>query len=360
MSMIQKLSFGFLGGGSSETGILEDILPFPMAMDPFVKSDVEALYSRILTDTLERTDGIPEKRNKVLWDNCLKSEANEGLVTMLAKAMASKTDLFLVMDGDVLRKADDVERQKIEDDYKKNAESTTGIYVSFKNFSKNDMVKLYSAIEFFTIGGLYKSAGISKAIQIKIKDLRSSVARLDAPVAEAQARGIAKALKQGKDVMIDGEDTIETAKPDLTATKETIDFVNKKKSLYLGLPASYLEGTSQAGLGDSGKGDSKKTESGLKNYYFSIIKPVVEDLFRIKTTFKTEDFEMIGVANDTLTTFEATTDEHISKENKTTILNKLYGLPEDAVGDEPEEPVANPPPGQNQPPPGNPPVNAGA
>lgn len=357
MSMIQKLSFGFLGGRSEETGILEDILPFPIALDHFVRNDVQAIYSKILTDTLERTEGIPEKNKKLLWDNCLGSESSDGLVTMLAKAMASKGELYLVLDGEVLRKATAAEQATIKADYEKNAESSTGIYITFKNFTVNDMVKLYSQIEFFTIGGLYKSAGISRAIQLKMKNLRASVALADAGKAEDQARSIAKALKAGKDVMIDGEDTIETAKPDLSATTTAIDFINAKRAFYLRLPPTYFGEAASKGLGDSGIGDNKKVEAGLRNYFFSIVKPTCDALFDVITSFKTDDFDSIDMANQTLQTFDSTSDDHLSKENKTIIINKLYGLPEDETGDEPE---ATPPPVVNQPqlPPGNVPAPA--
>lgn len=341
MSMISKLSFGFLGR-SEELGMLDDILPFPILLDAFVRNDVQSVYSKILTDTLERTTGIPEKSKKLLWDNCMGSESSDGLVTLLAKAMAEKGELYLVLDGEVLRKATSDEQTQIKADYKANAESKLGIYITFKNFSVNDMIKLYSSIEFLTIGGLYKSAGISKAIQLKMKNLRSSVALSDAGKAEDQARQIAKALKAGRDVLIDGEDTIETAKPDLTATTTAIDFINNKRAFYLRMPPTYFGDQASKGLGDSGKGDNKKVEAGLRNYFFSIIKPVCDALFSVTTTFKSDDFDSITTALQALKDFEVTTEEFLSAENKTIIINKLFGLPEDEEGDGAPEPVVPP------------------
>ena len=360
MSILKKLGFNF--GGSSEDSLLEDIYPFPLLLEAFVKNDVQALYKRILTDVLERTTGIKDDQKKLLWDNCMKSESNDGLVSLLSKAMAEKNELFLIYekiaDDGVIRKATADEQSQIKADYAKKAGSDVGIYVSFKNFTLNDMIKLYSAIEYATINGLYVTANVSRAVQLKVSDLRGSVANTDATIAINQAKNMVKALKQGKGLLMDAKDIIETAKPDLSATTTAIDFINQKRSFYLGLPASYLEGVASKGLGDSGKGDNKKVESGLRNYYFSIIKPVTEDLFEVKTTFKSDDFESITTANETLKTFELTSNELLSMENKNVIINKLYGLPEDEVGDPPEEPVLPevdpnappaPVPGQKQP-----------
>jgi hypothetical protein len=46
---------------------------------------------------------------------------------------------------------------------------------------------------------------------------------------------------------------IETSNPDLTSVKEAINFINQKRSFYLGLPESYISGILAGGLGDSGE-----------------------------------------------------------------------------------------------------------
>lgn len=331
--------FGFGSGSNDEE--LPSIYPLTVKEEEFVKIDVLNIFTKILTDVVERTQGIKEEDEALLWDNCLASESSDGLITMLARAMVDRSELFLVRDKstEVLRRASAAETTVIKADYLKMASSKVGTYISFKNYARTDMVKLYSAIEYSTVSGLYKSMKISTAIQMKISDLRASVSLADAASAKSQAGKIARSLKNGCDVYMDAKDTVETAKPDLTPIQASILMLNQKKSYYLGLPASYITGELPGGLGDSGLGDAKAVERGLKNYFFAIIRPVLKSIFDQVVTFKSEDFEQLTSALEAMKTFELTSGEYMSTENKRVIINKLFGLPEDEEGDAPEKEV---------------------
>lgn len=325
--------FGFLSGSS--TAEMPEIYPLTLPQSEFVKIDVLNTYSKILTDTLERTEGLTEDQEQTLWDNCLKSEKSDGLVTLLAKAMTDKTDLFIVYDAvtNVVRVATSEEQQKIKTDYEKTAKSALGVFVSFREYRRSDMVKLYSALEYCTVSALYKQMNLSKATQLKIKELRKGVGSIDSSRAIAQAELMAQGLKEGKDVLMDAEDFLETAKPDLTATNQSMEFIAQKQSFYLGMPSSYMSGDQKkSGLSDTGKSDSKGIERGLRSYYFSIVKPVVFALFGKKTTFKSDDFEMLDTALNTLKAFELTSDEFITSENKLKVINKLFGFDPNTKG----------------------------
>jgi hypothetical protein len=341
---------GFLGT-SAVADELPDIYPIPIASAVFVDVDVQNIYTRILTDTLERTQGIPEEKKTLLWDNCLASESQDGLVTLVAKAMVAQKDLFLVWVAStkVIRKATSLEETRIRDGYKEKAEAVNldkgaiGIFVTFKNYDKSKLVRFYSMLEYCAVGGLWKQSNLSKAIQIKINDLRGSVSMSDSAVAKAQAKKMAEGLGAGKDVLMDAKDIIESLTPDMTATNSALELIGKKQSFYLGMPSSYFNGEQSTGLGDSGKKDSKAVDRGLKGYYFSVIKPIIDSLFAIKTTFKSEDTEGLDTALKVLETFDRTSDEHLGAENKTLIVNKAFGLDLDEVGDGPEpEPVIDP------------------
>lgn len=324
--------FSWLGSSSTDTQ-LPDIFPIPILQQDFVAIDVQNIYQRILTDVIERTEGIQEDNKKYLWDNCVKGEKQDGIISLLSKAMINKSDLFLVSDIGVIREATAEEKQLIKDDYKKMAESPLGVYITFQNYKKTDMLKFYSALEYCSVGGLYKSSNLSKAIQVKINDLRSSVGASDSAVAIAQALNVAQGLAQGKDVLIDAKDILSTTSPDLTAINSAIDLISAKQSFYLGLPISWITGENKSGLGDSGKADSNSIERGLRPYFLSIIKPVLDNLFKVNCSFRSENFDMLTTANETLKTFELTSGEMISQDNKRRILNKLFGLPEDEMGD---------------------------
>lgn len=328
--------FSFLGGAPVSDD-LGKIFPLTITEADFIGIDVKTIYKKILTDVLERTQGLNEEQESVLWDNCLMSESRDGLVTLLAKAMLNKTDLFLVFKEGVLRPATQEERAQIEADYKKQAKSSAGVYISFKNFDVNDMIKVYSSIDFCTIGSLYTLQNVSKSVQIKTHELRASTALSDAAGAKAQQAKIAQGLREGKAVGMDAKDVVELAKSDLTATKASMELTAQKMSFYLNLPASYVTGILNGGLGDTGQADAKAIERGLKGYFFSIIKPVCKALFDVTLKFKSDDFQMLATGLEALKTFDITSGEFLSAESKLLITNKIFGLPENTKGDPPEE-----------------------
>lgn len=319
-------------GSGQSTGELPDIFPLPIANGEFVKLDVIQTYTKILTDTLERTKGIKDEFQHLFWDNCLQSEVSDGLVTLLAKAMEAKSDLFLVYDKvtGVLRRAKPEEATQIKLDYETQASSKLGIYVSFAQYRRTDMIKLYSALEHCTVSALNKSMRLSSAVQYKINDLRASVSLADADKAEEQARKVAKSLSLGKDVYLDAKDVIEMLMPNLEATKASMDLMDAKRSYYLGLPLCYINGDSDASkLSDTGNSDAKAIDRGLKGYFFSIIKPVVEALFGIKVRFQTQDLSQLEPALDALKTFELVPDQvALTPEEQAQIVRGLLGLPE--------------------------------
>lgn len=336
--------FSFISA-SSTADSLPDIFPIPILQKDFVSIDVQNIYMRILTDVLERTHGIKDEQKPMLWDNCLASENTDGLVSLVSKAMADKKELFLVYVAslNVVRKANQAEEVLIRDGYKTKAEpvklekGAIGVYVTFKNYCKSDMIRFYSALEYCAVGGLWKQANISKSIQIKINDLRGSVSLGDSATAKAQAKNIAEGMAEGRDVLTDAKDIIESLSPDMTATNATLDLIAKKQSSYLGLPPSYFGAEGKSTMSDTGKGDERKVDQGLKNYYFSVVKPVIEGLFGIKTDFKPVNTESLDVALKTLESMDRTSNDFLNGENKTIIVNKAFGLDEDEVGDEPEE-----------------------
>lgn len=347
------LSEFFGWGGSTPAAELPEIYPVPVSQQDFISIDAIAIYSKILVDVLERTEGLTDELAALMWDNCLKSEKPDGLVTMISKAMNDKKDLFLVFEKavNVVREADPKERAQIEADYKKQGKSSTGVFVSFTNFRRSDMVRFYIALSYCTVGSLWKSMHLSKAIQLKFTDLRKSVSLVDSADVKAQALKIATGLSNGTAVMMDEKDSVATASPDLTATKEAVEFVNDKLAFYLGLPDSYLCGEQTAGIGSSGENDMRAVERGLKAYYFSIVKPTLKALFGIETTYKTQDFTLVESSTEILKTFALIDDTLVSAENKRKIVNGLLGLDPNAKGDPAPkpDPAALPAPGPPKP-----------
>lgn len=328
---------------------LEDLYPFPMALDRFVDLDVEIIYERILTDVLERSATVPEKIQALLWDNCLQSEKPEGLITLLVQAMTKKQKLVLVYDSalEVVYKASAAEQQKIEEAVKKTGQwkegSKTGAAISFDKRHIVDFVRLYSALEYAAIGSFWKSMNLSKAVQVKVDQLRASVAQMNSEPVVAQGKAIATGLKKGHDVMIDAKDVIETAKPDVTATNSALEMINQRRSLYLKLPASYLLGITTSGLGDTGKADAKAVDRGLRTYFYSIIKPLFKSLFAVSLTYVPDESDQLSAGLAALQTFELVSDDYITPDEKRTILARMLGLTDKSWKPPTEEKSAPPP-----------------
>lgn len=296
--------------------------------DEFLRTDIRNIYQKILTDTLERTQGIPEKFQPLLWDNCLQSESSSGLVNLLAEAMESKADLAMIVNKSLgtIRKATSEERQKIDADYKANGKSPIGVFVSFRNYDKTDMIRLYSALEYCVIASLNKTLNLAKSVQFKMSEMRGTVNLKDSKDVVEQGISIATQLAAGKDVMLDKEDEIVTATPDVTAIKEGMAFIDSKRSFYLGMPISYINGEQTTGIGSTGEADAKATDRGLKSYFFSIIKPVVEAVFECSVSFKSQDITQIDAALNALKVFDLVGENFLSAENKLLVINKLLGV----------------------------------
>jgi hypothetical protein len=334
-SLSSFFNWGNLNQGAQDQSEMPSIFPLNVSKDLFVKTDIINIYSKILTDVCERVHGLSEEQTQLLWDNCLKSESGDGLITLLAKAMTDKADLFIVYEKalKLIRRAAGIETQQIKSDYLKQGYSTAGIYISFKNYSRSDMVKLYAALEYSTVAGLNKSLNLSSGIQFKMNDLRASTSLNNSGEVKQQAADLAKALGDGKDVYLDAKDMIVTSSPDVSSVQESIKFINQKRSFYLGLPESYINGEQTGGIGSSGENDTRAVERGLKSYYFSIIKPALEVLFGGSYSYKSQDFRQILGSMEVIKTFSLVDEELVSRQNKTMIINRLLDLPDNAKGD---------------------------
>jgi len=307
---------------------IEDIFPLALGKKDFIHNDIISTYTKILTDTIDRTAGIPKKAEQYLWDNVTGAGNHHGLISMLANAMAYKKDLYIVYKPgiEIIREATREEEVIIKDDYEKLGKSSTGVYVSFKNYKRTQMLEIWSAFEFCLLAGMNKQLNISKALLIKIAELRNSVSLQDSDIAVNQARDIARALKAGNDALIDKNDSIELTPVNMDASKQSMEFIGQKKGWILSLPASYLTGDQTGGIGSSGENDSRAVENGLKQYFLSIIKPICDLLFDVDCKFKSRDFRNMTTALEVLKTFDLVSDENISRTAKQEIVARVFDL----------------------------------
>ena len=325
------LNFSFLfGGGNNDNSLaINAIFALQLKCEDFTQIDVFTTYTKILIDVLERTHGLPQKYDQYLWDNHLQSESSKGLVSMLSRAMADKKDLFLVFkqSSGVLRMATSDEEQLIRQEYKERSESKTGVWISFEHYTRTDMLKIYSNFEYYVLAGLNKSLNVSKALQFKISGLRAGVSLADSAVAKSQGSELAKALERGNDIMVDKEDEISTTTPDVSPAEKSMTFIDGKKAFYLNMPLSYLSGQQTTGIGSTGEADMRAVERGLKQFFSSIVRPVLKALFGVDVEFKSQDFRHITSGMEALKTFGLTNgDGFLSQESMIRIVCKLFDL----------------------------------
>lgn len=309
---------------------LQEIFPLRLRMVDFVDADILATYTKILTDTIERTYGIEPKYDHLLWDNCVQDATTHGLISLLADAMAYKREIFLVYvpSSNIVRKATSEEEQRIREDYKKQATSSVGVYISFKHYRRSDMLRIYSELEYCAISSLHKNMNIARAVQLKMAKLRESVALTDVEIVRNQAASIADALRQGEDVYMDKDDDVTTATPDSAPAEKAISFLDAKRAFFLGTPLAYISGLQTGGIGATGEADTKAIERGLKQYFRSIIYPTLKALFGLETEFKSQDFREVTTALEVMKTFDLVSNEYISREAKTEIVRRMWNLNE--------------------------------
>lgn len=313
---------------SSEIGQagLASIFDLSLQNDVFIRQDILSTYTMVLTDTFERTQGLDDDQRMALPDSCVQNEAPRGLISLLACAMTDMKDLFLVYQEGVVRKADREEERKIRKDYKDKGESETGIYVSFQHYSRTERLRIYSALEYCILCSLNKVVNLSRAIQVQVDGLRKSVNAADAGVAAIQARAISVALGRGQGVMMDANDKIVTATPDIEPTEKAIMFLDNKKAFILSLPLSYISGAQTTGIGSTGEADMRAIERGLKQYFTSIVEPVCKALFGKDTEFKSLDFRDLNVANETAKAMSLIDDELMPPEIKAQVIARVFDI----------------------------------
>lgn len=336
MNLLPSIFRGSTSSSSNNSGELPEIYSLSLKCQDFIREDILATYTRILTDAAERTHGLKDEQWRLLWDSCVQSQGGEGLITMLAHAMLNKADLFLVYKPSVniLRRADETERQQIERDYREKGESPVGTFISFRNYRKTDMLRVFSEMEYYILASLHKTVNLAKAVQLKFAELRATVGLSDSNKALDQARQIASALRNGKDIAIDAKDVITTSTPDIEPTREAIAFLDAKRAFHLSLPLAYISGLQTGGIGASGDADARAIDRGLRPYSLSILQPVYEEVFGVKTVeYRPEDQREIEAGLEVIKGLELVSDDLLSRETKRLLVARSFDVDPEAEAD---------------------------
>lgn len=352
---MNPFSWVFKSNADLSNAEIPEIFPLAVRSADFIRADIFQTYEKILTDVAERTHGLSDEQENILWDSCVQTNTSDGLISLLAAAMTKASELFLVFSPSigVIRKADQKEEAAIRADYQKFGASKVGVFVSFRNYRRTEMLTIYSSFEYCVLSSLNKLLNLSKSIQFKVNDLRASVSLADSGIAREQAKSIAQALRNGNDVLLDSKDVVDTAKPETSSVEKAIGFLAAKRAFILGLPLSYIVGEQTPGIGSTGEADMRAVERGLRQYFVSIIRPVFNAVFGATVEFKSQDFRQISSALEVLKTFDLTSDENLSRESKQNIVARVFDLdPEKEKKQIEAGAITDYPPSQGNPAPG--------
>lgn len=297
---------------------------FPLAFSDekvsFPKAFVFELFRKILTDCYDRSTDFPEKHQTALWDSVVSTQAQKGLISLLALHMTNKTaDVYIKLDNGIVRECTQQEKEIID----KDPSGKNGIKLNFASFHRSTILLILAAL----VEALLKNANaglkLSQSLLLKINALRQSVADLNAQSVIEQAKAIAKGIKEGKGALLDGEDKTELTNFDPEPMEQALEVLYGLMSMMSGLPRAYVAGQMTSGLNATGEADEMAVERGLRFYFNSIFKPVCDLLFGCKLVYKTSNWRKFAEIAGQLPTLEMT--ELISKEIKERLIKEVVG-----------------------------------
>lgn len=300
--MANFFGFGkiFSGSESTETTLLA---PFKISLDreTFCIIKTETLFKKMLNRVYSRTEGATdEDKIQSLFDSNEQSSASKGLISLLACAMVNRKRMAIVYDAGVVREAKPEEKDQIEFDYKKSAKSSKGILVDFKNYWLADLMIAYMSIIYDILTSMNTQVGLAKALQIKISALRGTVSAMGKDDPIVQAKAINEALTQGRSVLLDKNDIIETLKIDSGSTEAAVKFVCSLIAAELGVSLSFVTGELTTGMSATGEADANADEYGFQDMFNSIFKPSCDRLYNWNLQFMTDDWRWFSAMADKL------------------------------------------------------------
>lgn len=293
--------------------------PFTMAVngETYAKYYGVEIYRRILTDCYTKTDGLSDTQKMLFWDSCLTSDAKQGLITILAWAMYNKNITYIVYKVGVVRVATKEEEKLIDND----ATGKSGIKIDLTNFHKTDLLNIYIGLLYNIIATCNTGLNLSKALKIGISKLRETVSNENKEPIIAQIQAINEAMKAGKSVALDKEDTVSAVGFDFTSTEKGMEIFLSLIANLLGFPQSYLSGIISGGLNNTGENDTLAVERGLLFYFNSIFKPTTDKLLGTNLKFKSSNWRKLAEMKDFLPALEMTT--LLTDEEKQEIIREV-------------------------------------
>lgn len=261
----------------------------------FVDYMVSDLYQSILTMCFDKIIFPDEKdfKDKItpsFYDNLSVEGINKGIIKNLAYGIVQNQKVFLVKasagDNIIIRQGTQEELQKYE---KEQGNIKNQIQMDFTKYNQSKALKLFYSMIYWIIRATNTNVKISNSVLVKIAKLRELVAKEDADDVIKQAKEINDAIKRGNSIIADKDDTMERLEINSQATKDALDVAFSLVSGLIKMPLSFVNGELTTGLTQTGDSDNLAIERGLKNYYYTILKPCTEKLFDTKTRFTSDN-----------------------------------------------------------------------
>lgn len=263
----------------------------------FVDYMVSDLYQSILTMCFDKIifpdakeKDFKDKITPSFYDNLSVEGINKGIIKNLAYGIVQNQKVFLINasagDDIIVRQGTQEELQKYE---KEQGNIKNQIQMDFTKYNQSKALKLFYSMIYWIIRATNTNVKISNSVLVKIAKLRELVAKEDAEEVIKQAKEINDAIKKGNSIIADKDDTMERLEINSQATKDALDVAFSLVSGLIKMPLSFVNGELTTGLTQTGDSDNLAIERGLKNYYYTILKPCTEKLFETKTRFSSDN-----------------------------------------------------------------------
>jgi hypothetical protein len=320
---MSKFFGGFFNRTPSST---EEDFKNPYLLDykkeEFSKVKIELLYRKILHRCYSRSEGAKdEEKISSLFDSSEKSGSPRGLITLLSKAMAEKKEIAIIYESGVVRLANATERSLIKKDYIDGASSKLGVLLSFTDYCLTDLVSCYMSMIYDILSSMNTQVGLAKALQIKINTLRGTVSVNGKEEPIKQAKEINEALTNGKSVLMDKNDQVETLILDSDSVKNALNLVNSLLASDLGVSLSFVNGELTSGMSATGEADQNADEYGFQDFFNSIFKPTCDNLYGWNLKFVSDDWRYFSSMINSLIIVENSM--LLSQEQKQAFANRL-------------------------------------
>ena len=306
-------------------GVYTDLIaPFCVEMKAadFVDFKVITLYAKILRRCYAKSSGLSDEQATNLWDSVDLGDAQHGIINKVSFAMAKKKELILFKDGGIVREAEQAEADQIKKDYEERGRSDKGVYLNFKKYAMTDVLRLYMAFIFEIIRGAWVNVNLTKALQLKIADARKTIAASDAADPMQVASNVVSALKDGKSVFLDAGDDVKTTELQTQAIKDALSLVYGLLAGELGVSTSFICGELTSGMAVTGEADVNANEDGIKDFFNSVFKPIIDKLFGVSLKFKSDNWRRIKEFAQIIPFVE--TSEYIDDAKKRELLERLF------------------------------------